>query len=355
MNSGQSDTTRLRKELTFRKALVSLTNELLVSKLDSVFYQIALERTVELVPAADGGSVLARHEDGRYHFQAAHNFDFSSLQEISLSEDDLGSRRGHTGVTVINVADYNERLRSDQVASFQKAGNLDRIRATLSVPLRVGEQTLGYFNLDNFSSPDAFTEDDMEIAAAIGAQVSVALYRLVLEHRLHEERRRFQHMAHHDSLTNLGNRRLFMETLRRALAVAVRQNSRVGVLFVDMDGFKSINDGYGHDVGDAVLIETATRIRQCVRDGDLPARLGGDEYGVILIDIRGPEAARTIHDKIQTALTRPMTVREHSIVVSASIGIAIYPDDASDLEGLLRSVDDSMYRKKTISSAHPSS
>jgi diguanylate cyclase (GGDEF)-like protein len=215
----------------------------------------------------------------------------------------------------------------------------------------VGDQTLGYFNLDNFSAPNAFATDDMEIAEAIGAQVSIALYRLVLEHRLHEERKRFRHMAHHDSLTDLANRRLFMDALRRALSVAARQHSRVGVLFVDMDDFKAVNDGYGHDAGDAVLIETAIRIRACVRDGDLPARLGGDEYGVILMDIRGPEAARAIHDKIKSALTRPMEIREHAIVVNASIGIAIYPDDSTDVEGLLRSVDGAMYREKTTDSA----
>ncbi|MEX2444112.1 MAG: sensor domain-containing diguanylate cyclase [Alkalispirochaeta sp.] len=347
MHSGPSDTALLRKELTFRKALVSLTNELLSSKLDATFYQTALKRTVELVPAADGGSVLARHEDGRYRFQAALHYDFGALKEISLSEEDLGSRREHTGVTVISVADYNQRLRSDQVDSFRRAGNLDRIRATLSVPLRVGKQTLGFFNLDNFSHPDAFTAEDMEIAEAIGAQVSVALYRLVLEHRLEEERERYEHMAHHDPLTGLANRRLFMESLQRAISVASRQSSRVGVLFVDMNNFKAVNDSYGHDAGDSVLTETAERIRSCVRGGDVPARLGGDEFGVILMDIRGTEAARAIHDKIKVSLSRPIRCREHSIAMGASIGIAIYPDDSSDLEGLLRSVDGSMYREKT--------
>lgn len=347
MTSGPSDTDRLRRELTFRTALVSLTNELLASQLDSTFYQTALERTVELVPAADGGSVLARHEDGRYYFEAAHRFDLSSLQEVSLSEDDLGSRRDHTGVTVISVADYNHRLQEDQVDRFRDAGNLDRIEATLSVPLRVGEQLLGYFNLDNFSKADAFTAQDMEIAAAIGAQVSVALYRLILEHRLVEERKRYQHMAHHDPLTDLGNRRLFMDSLRRALSVATRQHSRVGVLFVDMDGFKAVNDNYGHDVGDFVLTVTAERLRAGVRGGDVPARLGGDEFGIILMDIQGTDAATGVHDKIKAALTQPIAFREHSILVGASIGIAIFPDDSDDLEGLLRAVDNSMYREKT--------
>ncbi|MFW5826607.1 MAG: diguanylate cyclase domain-containing protein [Alkalispirochaeta sp.] len=347
MNSGSEDTARLRKELTFRNALVRLTNDLLVSKLDASFYQTALERTVELVQAADGGSVLARHEDGRYHFQAALHYELAALQEVSLSEDDLGDRREHTEVTVISVADYDHRLTPEQVDVFRRAGNLDRIRATLSVPLRVGDQTLGYFNLDNFADPTAFSSEDKEIAAAIGAQVSVALYRLVLEHRLREERKRYQHMAHHDPLTDLGNRRLFMESLSRALSVAARQSSRVGVLFVDMNKFKAVNDSYGHDAGDFVLTETARRIRSCVRNGDVPARLGGDEFGVILMDIRGEEAAQAIHDKIQHALRSPMQFREQEIIVSASIGVAIYPDDATDLDGLLRCGDSSMYREKS--------
>lgn len=352
MASGPSDTDRLQRELTFRTALVSLTNELLASKLDSTFYQTALDRTVELVPAADGGSVLARHEDGRYYFEAAHRFDFSSLEKISLSEDDLGSRRDHVGVTVITVADYSHRLQSEQIDLFRSAGNLDRIKATLSVPLRVGDQLLGYFNLDNFSSADAFSAEDMEIAEAIGAQVSVALYRLMLEHRLEDERKRYQHMAHHDPLTDLGNRRLFMDSLRRALSVATRQNSRVGVLFVDMDGFKAVNDNYGHDAGDFVLTQTAERLRTGVRGGDVPARLGGDEFGIILMDIQGADAATAIHDKVKEALSQPINFREHSISLGASIGIAIYPDDSTDLEGLLRAVDGSMYCEKTGDPEH---
>ncbi|HKK48257.1 MAG TPA: sensor domain-containing diguanylate cyclase [Alkalispirochaeta sp.] len=355
MNSGGEDNARLRKELTFRNALVQLTNDLLVSKLDASFYQTALERTIKLVPAADGGSVMARHEDGRYHFEAAYHYDFGALQQVSLSEDDLGPRREHTEVTVISVADYNQRLQADQVTSFQEAGNLDRIKATLSVPLRVGDQTLGYFNLDNFADRNAFDSEDMEIAAAIGAQVSVALYRLVLEHRLEEERKRYRHMAHHDPLTELGNRRLFMDSLGRALSVATRQNSRVGVLYVDMDRFKAVNDTYGHDAGDIVLTETAKRLRNGVRGGDVPARLGGDEFGIILMDIQGTDAARAIHDKICAALSQPIRFREHSITISASVGIAIYPDDSTDLEGLLRAVDTSMYIEKTGDSPQHSS
>ena len=168
---------------------------------------------------------------------------------------------------------------------------------------------MGFLNLDNFSNADAFTPEDMEIAAAIGAQVSVALYRLLLEHRLQLERERYEHMAHHDPLTELANRRLFMESLERALLVAGRQESRVGVLFVDMNEFKAVNDSYGHDAGDDVLIEAAKRLRTCVRGGDVPARLGGDEFGVILMDIRGADAAQVIHDKIQAAMAQPISLR----------------------------------------------
>lgn len=138
-----------------------------------------------------------------------------------------------------------------------------------------------------------------------------------------------------------------MESLERALSVAGRQDSRVGVLFVDMNNFKSVNDTYGHDTGDDVLIETAERIRTRVRGGDVPARLGGDEFGVILMDIRGTDAAQVIHDKIQAAMAQPMSLREHSITIGASIGIAIFPDDSSSLEGLLREVDSAVYRKKS--------
>lgn len=347
MADGESGSERLRQELQFRKALVALTNDLLSSELDATFYQTALERTVELVPDAEGGSVMIRHDDGLYHFEAAVEFDFEVLKSVALSDAELGERRAEARIEKIEIQDYEERLGADKADHFRDAGKLEEIRATLSVPLRVGDETMGYFNLDNFTSPEAFTETDIEIAEAIAAQVSLALYRLFLERRLQQEREHFQHMAHHDPLTGLPNRRLFLDSLDRAIALAVRRGSKIGLLFVDLDAFKSINDAYGHAAGDHVLIEVGDRIRASVRKGDLPARLGGDEFGVILVDVNGVSDTRRVAGKLCDALDRPIRYRSEDLHLHASVGGATCPDESAESEELIKLADGDMYRSKT--------
>ncbi|NBC16395.1 MAG: diguanylate cyclase [Bacteroidetes bacterium] len=326
--------------------MVELTNELLSSTLDTTFYQTALERTVHLVPDAEGGSIVIRHDDGLYHFEAAVEFDFDVLKSVTLSDDELGPR--HTGreSEKVEIHDYEQRLDADKAEAFRRAGRLNDIRATLSVPLRMGEESVGYFNLDNFRSAGAFSGPDIEIAEAIAAQVSLALYRLFLERRLQQERQHYRHMAHHDTLTGLPNRRLFLDSLDRALEPASRRRSRLGLLYIDLDDFKCINDAYGHDAGDYVLVQTAARIQAAIRKGDLAARLGGDEFGVLLIDVRGVRDATTVAEKITASCSEPVAFGTQQLRVTPSIGAATYPDHARETEALLKLADSRMYQLK---------
>ncbi|MFP4374527.1 MAG: diguanylate cyclase domain-containing protein [Spirochaetaceae bacterium] len=341
-----TDQERLEQELQFRTALVELTNELLSSTLDTTFYQTALERTVQLVPDAQGGSIVVRHDDGLFHFEAAVEFDFDVLKSITLSDEELGPRRGGARCERIEIHDYEQRLDAEKAAAFRRAGRLNDIRATLSVPLRMGEEAVGYFNLDNFRSASAFSGPDLEIAEAIAAQVSVALYRLFLERRLQQERQHYHHMAHHDPLTGLPNRRLFLDALDRALAPAARRRSRLGLLYIDLDDFKRINDVYGHDAGDYVLIQTATRIHNAIRKGDLAARLGGDEFGVLLMDVQSVRDAPGVGEKIRAACSEPVRFGARELTARPSIGAATYPDHAKEAEALLKLADSRMYEVK---------
>jgi len=342
----ETDHERLEKELLLRTALVSLTNELLSAGLTSGFYQTALERTVELVPDAHAGSVLIRGDDGFFHFVAAVEFDFHALERIRLSDAEMGAR-AETHIEKIDIQDYEDRLGEDKIAMFGNAGKLNDIRATLSVPLTVGDRIMGYFNLDNFESQDAFREQDIGFAEAIAAQVSVALQRLFLERRLQEEREHFERMAYEDALTGLPNRRFFLEFLKRSLANASRRHSCVGVLYIDMDGFKGINDVYGHHVGDHVLLETGRRIDTVLRSGDVSARLGGDEFGVILMDVTDALDTRRVGEKIAHAVFAPVELDNESLHPQVSVGCATFPEDGIAIETLLKRADSGMYEIKS--------
>lgn len=166
-------------------------------------------------------------------------------------------------------------------------------------------------------------------------------------------------LAYFDSLTSLPNRRLFSEQLNLLIRLAKRNKQILGLLFLDLDNFKRINDSLGHSAGDLLLREVAERLSQCVRDSDVVAhyvdsggrvdvsRLGGDEFTVILNQLDKPESAALVAQRLLDALGKPMTIEGHELVVTPSIGIALAPEHASDVEGLLKAADTAMYHAKS--------
>ncbi|MEW6120232.1 MAG: diguanylate cyclase [Pseudomonadota bacterium] len=157
---------------------------------------------------------------------------------------------------------------------------------------------------------------------------------------LHEE-------ATHDPLTGLANRRLFYDRLQQAIRHAHRYGGRLGLLYIDLDRFKTINDDHGHHVGDAVLTEVARQLLACVRESDTVARLGGDEFVVLLEGVQGRQDCIAAAHKIEQALARNTLFDELGLDVEASIGQAIFPDDGNDEDALMRRADAAMYRVKS--------
>lgn len=161
-----------------------------------------------------------------------------------------------------------------------------------------------------------------------------------------ETEARIFHLAHHDPLTDLPNRTMFFDRLKQALGQARRHGRSVGVLFIDLDRFKPINDSLGHEMGDELLKNVANRLTQCVRATDTVARLSGDEFTIILQDLdRGQDAGHVAH-KVLEAVAQPMTVGSQTLHATASVGIALYPFDATDPDLLLVHADRAMYRAK---------
>lgn len=164
------------------------------------------------------------------------------------------------------------------------------------------------------------------------------------------ERRRaeamIRHMAFYDALTCLPNRVLFDEYLHNALALAKRHDRQLAVLFVDLDRFKLINDTLGHHAGDLLLQEVAQRLTSCVRDGDVVARMGGDEFTILLPEIEGLDDAAEVAQRLLQTLSPPFVISGNELFVSASIGVSLYPSDGEDAETLLKHADTAMYRAK---------
>ncbi|MBE9486715.1 MAG: EAL domain-containing protein [Desulfuromonadales bacterium] len=170
--------------------------------------------------------------------------------------------------------------------------------------------------------------------------------RLKAEEALLENEKRLNFLAHHDPLTSLPNRVLFNERLAHALTKTRRSDKKLGLLFLDLDRFKNINDSLGHAFGDQVLKTVADRLEQTVRAEDTVARLGGDEFLIILEEVNGPQAVASLAQKVLTAFAAPVEVLSQELSVTVSIGIGMYPADGHDSEELLKCADVAMYGAK---------
>lgn len=153
-------------------------------------------------------------------------------------------------------------------------------------------------------------------------------------------------LAMHDAVTGLPNRVLLQERLNQAIAVCQRHNRILAVLFIDLDGFKSVNDKLGHKIGDDLLCAVGARISRSVRRTDTVARLGGDEFVVLLVEISAPDDATTVAGKILVQFHLPFDLDQQHVSVGASIGIALYPVSGDNAELLIRNADQAMYKAK---------
>jgi diguanylate cyclase (GGDEF)-like protein/PAS domain S-box-containing protein len=163
-----------------------------------------------------------------------------------------------------------------------------------------------------------------------------------------EYEERLERIAHYDVLTGIPNRALLADRMAMAIAQTQRSRTLLGVCYLDLDGFKPVNDTYGHEVGDLLLVEVAERLRACLRGGDTVARLGGDEFVLLLLGLDSMQECRLALERILEAMRRPMAVDGHRVEVSASIGVTLYPQDDADADTLLRHADMAMYQAKQL-------
>ncbi len=157
---------------------------------------------------------------------------------------------------------------------------------------------------------------------------------------------RVEHLAHYDALTNLPNRSLFIDRLNQSIITAKRNQRSIALLFLDLDGFKGINDALGHHYGDLLLVKVAERLNLSVRESDTLARLGGDEFTLILNDARECEDVAVVAEKIIESINAPFDLQGHTVQIGVSIGIARYPKDADTQATLIVVADRAMYAAK---------
>ena len=235
----------------------------------------------------------------------------------------------------VDVLDSRGQLVADHQLALIRALRGEEVTGDL-VRLVRGDGSLLWVEMH----ANPLTDDDGEIYGAVATCEDVTV-------RV-EKDRRTRHEADTDALTGLANRRALERTLQAALGRARTRSRSVGVIMLDLDGFKAINDTLGHAAGDEALREVAKRLRGCVRERDLVARLGGDEVVVVLTDVGGVSGAvRHTVDRIRDALAEPFAVDGTPVELRGAIGVASYPEDAHDVSSVLANADRRMYADKS--------
>ncbi|MBA5604994.1 GGDEF domain-containing protein [Duganella sp. FT3S] len=238
---------------------------------------------------------------------------------------------------ILLCVDSETDERVDQ-AACRKVG----LRSMAVIPLLHEDVAVGALKVIS-TEVNAFNERHTAVLELMSELIGAAMF-----HAAKLETNALYHSATHDALTNVANRALYYDRLRHGIALAKRRHERFGVLCIDMDGLKTINDHFGHRAGDAAIRAVAQRITATIRDSDLVARVGGDEFCVILSTVQ--TAANLEQKKLALcdAIERGFEFEGHRLNLGASIGAALYPDDASHLEQLLEAADQRMYTSKRM-------
>ena len=305
--------------------------------------ELVAEAVAELSDLADVVALFERSGDSMITLRIAHGelAAESAGQSAPLSPDSAARRVLESGSSVSVSGDY---LAATPM-SWPWSAWMRQMAGGAFVPVTHNGHAhgmLGFFS----RAKGAIGEEEVRFAESIGNVLSTALQREKAEHRL-------AFLAQFDSLTGLPNRNLLEDRLKQTVAQAQRKQRSAGVLYVDLDRFKLINDTLGHQSGDLMIREVGSRLEKCVRPGDTVGRLSGDEFAVVLSDLAHAEDAGLVAQKILDDLARPFDLGGSEAFVTASIGISICPGDSEDADTLLRNADMAMYKaKKTTRNAY---
>jgi diguanylate cyclase (GGDEF)-like protein len=301
--------------------------------------QYVVEQTLPLIEA--DGAAIELAEDGDMVYRAASGIAKDQLGLRLKIEASLSGLSVKTG-EILSCADSETDPRVDRLAC-RKMG----LRSMIVMPLKYREMTVGVLKAMS-AHPDKFKQHDVTLVGMLSEVVAAAMY---FSTQFDSDSLFIK--ATHDGMTGLANRALFMDRLRNTVARSSREQRLSGLLMIDMDGLKQINDRHGHRIGDAALIEFSNRLRKATRNTDTAARLGGDEFGVILTPLETMDGMEAVVQRIESEIHAAFVFEDRTYPLRASIGSALIPRDGTQPEALLEVADQRMYaakqsRKKNI-------
>jgi len=339
--SDDTDTVSLSRDQTDK--LLHLQNNILHSVATSTEHQLVLDelcKTAESMLPNSAASIMTY--DDNFEFltvKSAPSIPLIAIEQLNglIPGDNAGS----CGTAVYrNTPQFVTNTLIDQRwAPFRQFAQDFSIAACWSMPIRTDQnESIGSFALSSFEQrqPDFFHKTLLETSASLAS--------IILKRQ--QEAYRLEYAAHHDALTDLPNRILLNLRIKHAITRAARENRKLGLLFLDLDNFKDINDTQGHEMGDQVLKAIAQHITKSIRHEDTLARIGGDEFVLLLEDVKKTLDIRLVADKILKTFSQPIVIQNHSFAITTSIGVSIFPNDGTSAQTLLKNADIAMYEAK---------
>ena len=271
----------------------------------------------------------------------------------------------HESGAILTDKDYPEYFRAIRSGDILAANNAREDSRTIEfyddylIPLNIysmldspivqHDTIIGVICHEKTETTKTWEPDEQDFASVMVNAISLSLEikkRELIQEELKVQKETLHHHAHHDSLTGLPNRFLFNDRLKQTIKQAVRDDTKIAVLFIDLDHFKGINDSMGHRVGDELLVEVAKRLKGEIRQTDTLARLGGDEFSIVINQINNNDSVVEVTQNLLKIMNAPIELRDQSFYVTLSIGVAIFPDDGSSPDELLKNADAAMYQAK---------
>jgi diguanylate cyclase (GGDEF)-like protein len=332
-NSFNTMTSRLGNQINALTILSETDQQILTNpNIETVLLTI-LKRIPDVAPCEFISITLADKTDLNAGWEYIDHVDKehkSQLKKIALPSSEKIKLLELDGTIAINLHKeswrYLDRLKKRGVTRVQ------------IFPIALDDKLAAIVSL-GYRKKLSLNNDDIEHVRDLADRLAMALVTADRDEKLYRQ-------AHYDLLTNLPNRQLLNDRLEQHIIHAHRENQMIGLLYVDLDRFKNINDTLGHSVGDKLLQHTAERLTKCVREADTVARLSGDEFIIILSNIADPKDASIIAEHIITRISEPFNINTHEILITPSIGITLYPTDGTNTEELLKHADAAMYRAK---------
>lgn len=290
----------------------------------------------------------AEHDAERSVHPVAHwGDDRGYLRGVGISWADTEQGRGPTGTAIrTGQTNINQDYRTNpNMVLWRDAALASGYLASIALPLKDRGHILGALTL-YASEANAFSEDEVKLLEELANDLAygIVTLRTRIEHA--EAEKQLEFLAHHDMLTKLPNRLLLRDRFEQAIAQADRAHSGVAVMFLDLDNFKQVNDTLGHTYGDKLLVRVVERLRGCLRDADTISRQGGDEFVILLPNLRDLAVISGIAQHIVESFASPFEIDSYSINTTFSIGVSLYPDDGKEFDTLLRNADTALYQAK---------